>query len=247
MDDELMTTRELEEFLKVDRTTLYNLLKEGRLPGFKVGGQWRFSRQEIDSWLRNQQEVEKVSVRPSPDVLSLGSVQSMQHIFSKAMGVGSIVTQLDGTPLTQTSNSCAFCDLILGTPEGFQRCKHSWRALGRQVQRKPRLYQCHAGLLYGRGRIEVEDEFLAMVFAGQITVDNDLKAVTSRVDELAKDCGLKPKQLQDALSSIRSLDRQRSEQLTQLLDQMGQTLANIGRERLILLGKLRHIAQVTAL
>ncbi len=72
MSNELMRTRELQEFLKVDRTTIYNMLGEGRIPGFKVGGQWRFSRQEIEEWFRRQQpEVEVTPIPPSQDVLSL--------------------------------------------------------------------------------------------------------------------------------------------------------------------------------
>jgi excisionase family DNA binding protein len=247
MPDELMTTRELEEFLKVDRTTLYSMLKEGSLPGFKVGGQWRFSRQEIESWLKNQQDVdEEAPARPSPEVLSIESVGSIQSIFSEALGVGSIVTQLDGTPLTQTTNSCAFCDLILSTPEGLRRCAESWRALASQQQRKPRLHRCHAGLFYARGRIEVEDEFVAMVFAGQIMVDGNREIVASRIDDLGAACGLDPERLRELLPSIRSLDSTRSDQLISLLEQMGRALAGIGRERLVLVKTLRHIAKLTA-
>ncbi len=91
------------------------------------------------------------------------------------MDVGAIVTRLDGEPLTPISNSCAFCDLILGTSQGYRRCVGSWRSLAGQREQKPRLRQCHAGLLHARGRIEVEDEFVAMTFAGQIVVDGGME------------------------------------------------------------------------
>lgn len=248
MADELMTTRELQDLLRVDRTTIYSMLNDGRLPGFKVGGQWRFLRREIESWMREQREEEsKTPVRPSPDALPLGCIQSIQSIFSEAMDVGSIITRLDGQPLTEISNSCAFCDLVLSTPEGSRRCAESWRMLAGQTERRPRLHQCHAGLLYARDRIEVEEEFVAMVFAGQIVVDGTTEAVTARVDELAAACALDPAQLLDTLPSVRSLTAQRSEMLMNLLERMGKTLSDIGRERLVLLRKLRHIAEVTSL
>ena len=41
--NDLLTTRQIEEILKVDRITIYRMLGDGRLRGFKVGGQWRKS------------------------------------------------------------------------------------------------------------------------------------------------------------------------------------------------------------
>ena len=248
MEDELMTTRELQEFLRVDRTTIYSMLNEGRLPGFKVGGQWRFSRREITTWLQEQrEEVETTSVRPSPDTLPLAYIQPIQAIFAEAMRVGTIVTRLDGQPLTEISNSCAFCDLVRSTAEGSGRCASSWRALAVQKERRPRLHRCHAGLLYARGPVEVESEFIAMVLAGQIVVEEDLEPVISGVDELALACGLEPARLRGALDSVGSLTAERSEQLMGLLVHMGKILSEIGQERMVLLRKLRHIAEVTAL
>ncbi|MGD8518216.1 MAG: helix-turn-helix domain-containing protein, partial [Anaerolineae bacterium] len=52
--DALLTTRQLQELLQVDRITIYRMLDDGRLEGFKVGGQWRFSRQAIDQWLEER-------------------------------------------------------------------------------------------------------------------------------------------------------------------------------------------------
>jgi len=248
MADELMTTRELREFLRLDRTTIYAMLKEGRIPGFKVGGQWRFSRREIEAWLSEQRaEMDEMAVHPSPDALPRDYMQSIQAIFAEAMGVGSVVTRLDGQPLTQVSNPCAFCELVLSTPEGFRRCVGSWQALARQREPSPQLRQCHTGLLYARGQIEVEDEFVAMVFAGQIVVDEDRRPVTSGADTIAQACGLDSAQLDEAVHSVRSLTAKQSEQLMNLLGRMGEILSDIGRERLVLLRKLRHIAEVTAL
>ena len=53
--DSLLTARQLQDLLQVDRITIYRMLKDGRLEGFKVGGQWRFSRQTVQRWLNQQQ------------------------------------------------------------------------------------------------------------------------------------------------------------------------------------------------
>jgi ligand-binding sensor protein len=123
----------------------------------------------------------------------------------------------------------------------------SWRALTVQQERKPRLHRCHAGLLYARGPVEIEDKFVAMVLAGQIVVDRDMEDVISRVDDVAAACGLDQAQLRELLPSVGSLPAERSEQLLSLLGRMGEILSQIGRERLTLLRKLRHIAEVTAI
>lgn len=54
-EDEVMDLKEAMEFLKIGRTTLLKLAQEGKVPGQKVGNQWRFSRQALLEWLKNGQ------------------------------------------------------------------------------------------------------------------------------------------------------------------------------------------------
>jgi excisionase family DNA binding protein len=51
----IMTLTEVAEYLRVHSTTVYRLLKQGKLPAFKVGSDWRFDAQAIDRWLRGQE------------------------------------------------------------------------------------------------------------------------------------------------------------------------------------------------
>lgn len=48
---QVMTLEELAAYLKISKSTLYKLSQEGRLPGQKIGKQWRFGKQAIDQWL----------------------------------------------------------------------------------------------------------------------------------------------------------------------------------------------------
>lgn len=59
MKDEIMTIREVAEFLKLTEKTAYRLVSEDKLPGFKVGGSWRFRKSEIDQWIRQQRKMKK--------------------------------------------------------------------------------------------------------------------------------------------------------------------------------------------
>ena len=51
MADEIMTVEQLAKYLKTGVTTIYKLAQEGKIPGTKVGNQWRFRKERIDEWL----------------------------------------------------------------------------------------------------------------------------------------------------------------------------------------------------
>jgi excisionase family DNA binding protein len=52
---DLMTVGELASKLRCHPTTVYRLLNQKKLPGFRVGADWRFSSQTIDRWIVSQQ------------------------------------------------------------------------------------------------------------------------------------------------------------------------------------------------
>ena len=51
MTEATLTIKELAKYLNVTERTIYNLLERGELPGFKVGANWRFRREDIDKWI----------------------------------------------------------------------------------------------------------------------------------------------------------------------------------------------------
>lgn len=53
-EDMVMTVEEVSIYLKLGKSTVYKLVQEGKLPGRKVGGTWRFSRVGIEEWLRER-------------------------------------------------------------------------------------------------------------------------------------------------------------------------------------------------
>ena len=50
VETDVMTVREVAEYLKVKDRTIYRLVAAGDMPAFKVGGSWRFRKGEIDQW-----------------------------------------------------------------------------------------------------------------------------------------------------------------------------------------------------
>ena len=56
MKSEIITIRELARYLKMTEKTLYRLAADGAVPGFKVGGAWRFRMTEVDRWIKQQEK-----------------------------------------------------------------------------------------------------------------------------------------------------------------------------------------------
>lgn len=56
MTDEIMTLKEVAEYLKLAEKTAYRLAAEGKLPGFKAGGSWRFKVADIERWIEDKKK-----------------------------------------------------------------------------------------------------------------------------------------------------------------------------------------------
>ncbi|MBI4818834.1 MAG: helix-turn-helix domain-containing protein [Deltaproteobacteria bacterium] len=54
MTDEILTLPEVGRLLKVAEKTVYTMAQKGELPAFKVRGQWRFKRVDLDHWIEQQ-------------------------------------------------------------------------------------------------------------------------------------------------------------------------------------------------
>jgi excisionase family DNA binding protein len=50
-EGEILTLDEVALYLKAGRRTVYRLVQQGEIPGFKLGGTWRFRRAELDRWI----------------------------------------------------------------------------------------------------------------------------------------------------------------------------------------------------
>ena len=59
MNEEILTLKEVAEYLKLAEKTAYRLAAEGKLPGCKVGGSWRFKQEDIDRWIEQQKSTSK--------------------------------------------------------------------------------------------------------------------------------------------------------------------------------------------
>ncbi len=48
---DILTIEELGAYLRISKSTLYKLVREGKIPSQKIGRRWRFRKGAIDNWL----------------------------------------------------------------------------------------------------------------------------------------------------------------------------------------------------
>jgi excisionase family DNA binding protein len=66
---EILTIKQVADYLKVTERTIYRLAAIKKIPAFKVGGAWRFSRSDISDWIKKQSldEAELISKEHAAD------------------------------------------------------------------------------------------------------------------------------------------------------------------------------------
>ena len=61
MQENLLTTEQVAQYLKIDKFTVYRLITQGKIPAFKIGNQWRFKRSMVEAWLESNRNTDLVN------------------------------------------------------------------------------------------------------------------------------------------------------------------------------------------
>jgi len=265
--ERLLTTKDLQQILQVDRITIYRMLDAGELPGIKVGGQWRFPEQAVNEWLQSvkgKRATAEASVslpaartaepaspeaasRPPKlvDLISTVCLQNVQDGFAEALGVASLVIDLQGTPITQVSRACAFCRAGWASEEFKRRCSVSWASLAEVSEAQPQVHLCHAGIGYAVAPIEVHGTRLGLVIGGQFHAGSQRPEVPrAMLTALASECSLPPSALLDSFGSIPVFGPEKVALATRLLATIATTLSEIGFQAYEVRKKLQQIAEI---
>lgn len=245
---ELLTAKQVQDLLKIDRTTIYRMLKDGRLNGVKVGQQWRFPREDVDALLSGASPQPGAAAEPPSTILPIGCLQPVQDVFADMAEVGAVTTAPDGQPLTKISNSCQFCSLILASESGRRACVASWQKIANDNDSRPHFTSCHAGLQYARARIEVNGALAAVLIAGQFYATTpDPVEENKRITQLAATHDIDATELADAAGKLSVLDERTRSRIADWLERVSHTFEHVGRERAALLGRLSRIAAMSTL
>ena len=249
---DFLTTRQLQEILQVDRTTIYRMADSGRVPAVKVGNQWRFPRTEVDTWLQTQGSSSTNGPAPAPSgvvaelrqILPLECVQLIQDTFADAVSAMLLITDLDGHPVTNPSNACGYFTAAEASPVAQQRCMQLWANLARDPALQPAFIESHLGLLCARGLIRVGSELKAMLVVGGIA-PAEWPPSNERKQRIASDLGL-PRDLIDAhVDEVHHLSQEEQERVLTFVQRMADIVSHIIGERNQFHVKLQNIAELT--
>ncbi|MDR3577607.1 MAG: PocR ligand-binding domain-containing protein [Anaerolineaceae bacterium] len=246
---ELLTTKQLQQVLKIDRVTVYRMLNDGRLKGVKIGNHWRFPQSEIDKLIGE----EKQAVEPENNIQALTDfptdcVQRVQEIFAGIIGIGAVTVSLRGEQLTKPTYSNTFCQLMLSNPSGREACQASWRKIALRSSGEPPFQTCHAGLSYKRSRIDTNDRLMAWLIAGQFyTTAADPTEEDERLEQLAKKHALPLAQLTEAARKIPVLKKYQQEKVQEWTPKVANTVQSILCERSTLMDRLQRIAEISTI
>jgi|GEM_PF-3774586 chemotaxis signal transduction protein/ligand-binding sensor protein len=103
-------------------------------------------------------------------LFDLKEIQKLQDAFAKAVGVASIITGINGYPITEPSNFCRLCtDIIRKTEKGLANCMKSDAEIGRCNPDGPVIQPCLSGGLWDAGAsIMAGDTHIANWLIGQV-------------------------------------------------------------------------------
>jgi len=255
---EMLTAKEMQDLLQVDRSTIYRMAEAGHLPAVKVGKQWRFPANLVENWLKNQTaptrpapQVGSVSPKGEPthqadfaSMLPLDCVQLIQDAFAEVLGVMLVVTDLEGQPITRVSNPFPLYDLLAEAENGHTICQETWRELGQMPALEPRFTPGFGGLLCARALVRLGNELKAMVIVFGVA-PRDWPPSPAATQELAGMLNLSADQLSDTFDSVFVITPDDQKKVLATIQRIADILAHIGNERMALLGRLSDIARLS--
>lgn len=175
---QLLTARQVQQFLGIDRSTVYRMAAEGRLPAIKVGRQWRFAAEGIQMLL----DPVALGVESgadggsSPDARGGVDVSLAMPVIDVAaylLGVMMLVTDMHGRPLTSVVNPCPWFERHSGDAEVMKACSAKWHAMAQDPDLSPRFRVGERGVECAHAFIRSGSSLAGMVLAGGVAPVGD--------------------------------------------------------------------------
>jgi len=160
MHTNLLSASEVQDLLDVDRSTVYRMAGDGRLPAVKVGRQWRFPADEIENLFD--------AVVPRNSRIDPVLAFSIIDVMARALGVQMLVTDVSGLPLTEVANPCDWFSERADEPEILTACVDEWRVLADDLDFAPKFRPGSLGFECARSFVRSGSELVGMVLAGGV-------------------------------------------------------------------------------
>lgn len=230
---ELLTTRQVQELLHIDRTTIYRLVASGRLSAIRVGKQWRFTRTAIESLLQQRAASVPVAAPSGKDNdqpwmvhMSSASIQRLQDLCAELLGVMLLVTDMQGNPVTEPSNVCDYYRSLIWE-HGLRRlCDETWPQLAAALPLQPRFVSSQFGPLCARAFIRVDNRLAGMLVAGCVAPAR-WPPVDETLDAAANKAGIDRAQIACSADAVYHLTGAERERVLDILQRMADIISQM--------------------
>jgi len=228
-----LTTRDLQDLIRVDKSTIYRMAEAGRLPAIKVGRQWRFPEEAVMAWLGASASGDGEAVRAIAglaDRLAPSVAGAIADLAADAMGVMVVITDMEGHPLTEVSNPCGLFRAVSENPAVLARCVETWAHYGAVPDLVPRFGPSDFGFLCARSFIRSGTELLGMVIAGGVA-PAQWPPTDDGIASIAAVFGLPVAVVAGHIDEVYELTQEERVHVLTLLPRVGVLISEIARQR----------------
>jgi len=242
----LLTTKDLQELINVDKSTIYRMAEDGRLPAVKVGRQWRFPAGQIADMLGG---TVTTPMPPAPagatsalaQLLLPETAEAVVGLVADLFGVMAVITDMTGQPITDVANANGYFSVIHNQPNAVEKCAHGWKELGEDGGLEPRFKPSHLGFLCTRTFIRVGNELVGMLIVGGIT-PADWPPSDEFLASIAAEMDVSVGELTAHVDETYFVDEARQQWILGLLPRISDLISRLAAARNQLLDKLDAIA-----
>jgi excisionase family DNA binding protein len=246
MNEAYLSTRQVQLRLNVDRTTIYRMLKDGRLKGVKVGRQWRFPQQQIEALLSGWHPSQVEETNETNELL-FTELHDLQDVLAEVLAVSLQVVKKSGESLTEISNNCRFCRLIQASRTGNRACQAHWEKLN-EGPGGQKYSTCHAGLNYARTPIHLNGVECGLLVAGQFFVQApDSSSHKTRINGLADRHKINYRSLAEAAAELTILPARHRRFFWGWMEKIAAGFSGSSQKQQNLNQRLKQIAQMCEL
>ena len=226
-----LTTKDLQELIRVDKSTIYRMAEDGRIPAVKVGRQWRFPSDAVVAWLGGSPSESLRSAGRLADVISGDVATAVIELIAEAMGIMAVLTDMDGMPLTEVATPCGLFAALSAEPGVQDRCIHSWARYGSVPELVPQFRVSDFGFLCARTFVRSGSELLGMVIAGGVARD-DWPPAESEIRSIASILGVRFEQVAGHIDEVYTVGAADRGRILDLLPRAGGLISSLVEERL---------------
>jgi len=240
-----LTTRDLQDLIRVDKSTIYRMAEDGRLPAVKVGRQWRFPEAAVREMLGQlpQPEPLRSPHRPLSEALDPIATQAVADLAADTLGAMVVVTGMDGHLLSDVTNPCGLFGAVAANPEVVPKCIETWARYGAVPDLTPVFQRSQFEFLCARSFIRVGNELLGMVIVGGVAPDI-WPPGAAHIQSIADELEVPTELVAGHIDEVFYLGSSEQQRIVELLPGFAVVLSHMAENASQLVGRLDAIASL---